>query len=115
LFGPRECSSYLLRDEGFLLLGYDGELEKYNPETGESRKLLGGEEYLPITWDEAGSCAAAVLINEDEKNDVFCIFDIRSDTRISSWELPKCSFYIQDWTMITKAISLTLSRSRNEI
>jgi Tol biopolymer transport system component len=84
-----ECSFHLLNDGRFLLLGFQGEIDSFDPETGETSQMLPGMEYLPIAWDAGGKFAAAVLIGEGVESDRLMLFDLKGKTEIKRWEIPQ--------------------------
>ena len=89
LFGPQECSSYLMQDGTFFLLGYEGDLTLFDPRSQKTRLLLGGNKYLPIAWDAMGKTAAAVRIDDDSQYDQLILYDLNTLSQRSTWELPK--------------------------
>lgn len=89
LIQMKDCSFHLINDGSFLLLSYQGEIRRFDPASGIVKRLLPGREYLPVSWDDAGNYAAAVLIGEQASEDCFELYSLKSGKQLRSWQLPQ--------------------------
>ena len=89
LLRMKDCSFHLLSDGSFLLLSFHGELRRFDPATGAVELLLPGREYLPVSWDDRGNYAAAVLIGEQGENDCLQLFSLNDSKQLRQWTLPQ--------------------------